>query len=1213
MTTGKHVLDGQHPPRSTRSRSKKLKSPGPSCEVRFTGESQRGYGPEMWGITLEQLRGVKTAPGYCLPSTWYDKGMTMRDVVEQIIKPQTAGQGMGYALFLNFAKPLRARVMISHAWDESYEGVINALAHSGVKGPFWICAMAIYQPEDLPEVTIARQLGPSPRRGPFATVLRQASQMLCLLTELCNIYTRMWCVYEMFVAMEFGVQVRMVQSFAYSARLGVVDALYEQCSRPVRSQEARCGNPASPINNDERAIRREIESSSSYEAVNRAVEEARLQALLEYRHNPRVRMYMNAPRCNVFHERYDDRIASVRHWISCLTASPTYMKGDEVFLLDHSRNRWVEAVVESTSVNDLSAPKGAVKVSWRKLTCTDVEERRGIEMESKEEWEVQREDREEDGKADGEPCERWVAPDQASTLLRKKTTADVSKLCCVEGIHQAGATVKKSRSAVSASKKTTFCDDGCSSDDRPVMTRSATMPVFGRTNSLTRVAGRSLCKHGCGRRVMCGLTRGLASYDTCCRLCAKTQGSGGHDQNCGGSRRFTRENSKLLSPVRVRHEDGEISGVAAAESAADASPKIRLARVIADPQELNRCVNEAFGCMAPEQRMMDLRREEGIALAERLLLSLCGARLTVPAASVEIFFSEGQSINAIDFCRDVVVRAFDAVFPRMLALKAPSVLLRGERRQEDFYSRGIKLGEGSFGSVFEVQHRVSRETRDCKFISESRSGIIQEIQCMMDMDHCNIIKVYEYFVDRGKISLITEECNGMVLHDRIESVFLRGQPHYGVAFTRNVMKQILRAIAYMHSVRFAHKDVKPQTIGAIDTDGSSIKFIDLSIAELLRPEQAFVQFPTVGTLPYIAPEAFSGKMALGGDVWSAGVVLYSLLTGGLPFCDEREERSLALNEASWEARTISRICNEQPLVRPGLVSASPSCRDLLERMLDKDPNQRPNASWCLQHAWFTSPELEHNENEKHELDSSIPSLSAGVVQCLEAFSHQSELKQLFFCLISQLSADPALVELRTIFTHFDINNNGALENQVVLRILLESGLPWLTAERIVHALDRNKDGRVTWSEFVAAARCANVCQKTHLVDAAFDALDADGDDLISAKDCERVLALGDGDNEATTQRYVSTLFIEAKKSISGMDACEGQKAATGELDTFPLLVTVAIGKTTDLRKHQTLTSAEDFLAAPATTFAPSLTRDEFRSFVGQRMEHQEGGSIYAVS
>ena len=95
--------------------------------------------------------------------------------------------------------------------DETFHEFFVALKSSGFEGPFWVCAMAIYQNEDVEQVTIAKQLGPDALYGPFATVLRQADCMVAVITAQCDIYTRMWCVFEMAIAIDLTLDVHVAQ------------------------------------------------------------------------------------------------------------------------------------------------------------------------------------------------------------------------------------------------------------------------------------------------------------------------------------------------------------------------------------------------------------------------------------------------------------------------------------------------------------------------------------------------------------------------------------------------------------------------------------------------------------------------------------------------------------------------------------------------------------------------------------------------------------------------------------------------------------------------------------------------------------------------------------------------------------------------------------------------------------------------------------------
>ena len=166
-------------------------------DLGFKGSKQNHYGPEYWGITFEQLKAIQDMDGF-------ESSMTMYEVVSKLLKPKTKESGMGYALYINQEKPLLAEQMVSHAWGEQYKHFVRALEMSGCEGPYWICATAIDQENSE---RIGDQLGPSLEYGPFATVLKAVSHMICVFTPAADIYLRMWCVFEIYVSVKYGVNV----------------------------------------------------------------------------------------------------------------------------------------------------------------------------------------------------------------------------------------------------------------------------------------------------------------------------------------------------------------------------------------------------------------------------------------------------------------------------------------------------------------------------------------------------------------------------------------------------------------------------------------------------------------------------------------------------------------------------------------------------------------------------------------------------------------------------------------------------------------------------------------------------------------------------------------------------------------------------------------------------------------------------------------------
>jgi len=263
---------------------------GPGSDLEYKGKTQNGWGPEWWGVSLEQIQKLKNHPFYKRGSkvegVW-KRNYLMREYVQSTIEPLTEGTGMGFALFMNQEKPLKARVMISHAWDEPICDFVEAIERSGEEGPFWICALSIYQNSDESKgVTIAEQLGSDPKFGPFATVLKGADLMLAVLTHECNIYTRLWCAYELYFARSNDVNVRLAPHIApadlFNGKLQK-DICVNEAENRVKSIEARCGRPGNKMNEDEVAIRKEVnDSTGGFDRVDEVVERIRLVHLLSY-------------------------------------------------------------------------------------------------------------------------------------------------------------------------------------------------------------------------------------------------------------------------------------------------------------------------------------------------------------------------------------------------------------------------------------------------------------------------------------------------------------------------------------------------------------------------------------------------------------------------------------------------------------------------------------------------------------------------------------------------------------------------------------------------------------------------------------------------------------------------------------------------------------------------------------------------------------------
>lgn len=621
--------------------------------------------------------------------------------------------------------------------------------------------------------------------------------------------------------------------------------------------------------------------------------------------------------------------------------------------------------------------------------------------------------------------EKWIMPDQVSKSVRRKL-----------------ATASASSTA------------------RPTMTTTG-----------------ALCKWGCGRAVQPGLTRGMKPFDTCCKGCAMSEGKGSHDANCGGATPLRRHSTGSLG-FEPKHWLTQL--LKSEERLAEVADPVFTKKAAGKDVLSGPMLKEALGCIV----LADLKERIDVSDTELTsLVSNAAARGDVNLATFR------------QMAKQLLEARYKSWFPTKLPTKTHSFVRKNTAPVRSVYDFGTLLGEGSFGKVYSVTHKVFGEKRVCKQIAKLKGKvgmkieeILHEIDSMAMLDHPNVIKVYEYFEDEESVSQIMEPCNGGELQEQIDGVFQKGKPFYGEAFICDVMKQTLRALAFMHSQPIMHKDLKPQNIMLVEKTSSSIKVIDFGLAELFEKDQK-VSKEFGGTLLYMAPEVFRVQLNMKSDIWSAGVILYNMITGDYPFM-----ATWPLppgKDMEWWQSELARTISEDKFrqhARLSDKSVSPSCIDLLTRMLDKDVDRRPDASACLDHAWFKS------------FEALPPPLSVGVTQCLAAFAKQPELKKAVLLLIAHQCTAPALNELRAIFTHFDTDNRGTLSTGNFREVLQRTGIPVLQVETIIWALDKDNSGTVEWTEFMAAALCVIVSRRKELIHAAFSIFDRNGDGKVSQDD-----------------------------------------------------------------------------------------------------------------
>uniref|UniRef100_G1LU79 non-specific serine/threonine protein kinase n=1 Tax=Ailuropoda melanoleuca TaxID=9646 RepID=G1LU79_AILME len=207
-----------------------------------------------------------------------------------------------------------------------------------------------------------------------------------------------------------------------------------------------------------------------------------------------------------------------------------------------------------------------------------------------------------------------------------------------------------------------------------------------------------------------------------------------------------------------------------------------------------------------------------------------------------------------------------------------------------------------------------------------------EIEALKNLRHQHICQLYHVLETANKIFIVLEYCPGGELFDYIIS-----QDRLSEEETRVVFRQIVSAVAYVHSQGYAHRDLKPENL--LFDEYHKVKLIDFGLCAKPKGNKDYQLQTCCGSLAYAAPELIQGKSYLGSeaDVWSMGILLYVLMCGFLPFDDDNV---MAL---------YKKIMRGKYEVPKWLSSSSIL---LLQQMLQVDPKKRISVKNLLSHPWI---------------------------------------------------------------------------------------------------------------------------------------------------------------------------------------------------------------------------------------------------------------------
>ncbi|XP_056343825.1 ribosomal protein S6 kinase alpha-3 isoform X5 [Oenanthe melanoleuca] len=260
----------------------------------------------------------------------------------------------------------------------------------------------------------------------------------------------------------------------------------------------------------------------------------------------------------------------------------------------------------------------------------------------------------------------------------------------------------------------------------------------------------------------------------------------------------------------------------------------------------------------------------------------------------------------------------------------------------DGYEVKEDIGVGSYSVCKRCVHKASNMEYAVKIIDKSKRDPTEEIEILLRYgQHPNIITLKDVYDDGKYVYVVTELMKGGELLDKIlRQKFFSEREASAVLFT------ITKTVEYLHAQGVVHRDLKPSNILYVDESGNpeSIRICDFGFAKQLRAENGLLMTPCY-TANFVAPEVLKRQgYDAACDIWSLGVLLYTMLTGYTPFANGPDDTPEEI---------LARIGSGKFSLSGGYWNTvSDTAKDLVSKMLHVDPHQRLTAAQVLSHPWI---------------------------------------------------------------------------------------------------------------------------------------------------------------------------------------------------------------------------------------------------------------------
>lgn len=423
------------------------------------------------------------------------------------------------------------------------------------------------------------------------------------------------------------------------------------------------------------------------------------------------------------------------------------------------------------------------------------------------------------------------------------------------------------------------------------------------------------------------------------------------------------------------------------------------------------------------------------------------------------------------------------------------------------YKSGKKISEGKWGKIFQVTHISTNTERALKIINsktlQQTTGLKlpNEISILQPLDHPFIIKLYEYFIEGLFVYVVLEYAAG---HNIRDLIIIKKLKENEIA---SLMKKVFSCLIYLHSKDIIFRNIKPENVIVIN-DNLDIKLIGFTSA-ITSTNSKEKQIQSFGSFYYAAPEALNNASEKKSDTWSCGVMLYYLLTGGVPFYSADTNKTIDLIKKGLYDKS-----------NPCYTKLSDNAKNLIKSLLVVAPNNRIDDDQIISHPWFNQEDVIDNNDAFDQIEFKNLTQDA-FKRAIEAF------------IIHQMENTKTIDNLRKAFKKYDTNGDGLISRDELKKMIDKTAKQQysdLELNELMDLIDIDISGKISFEEFLRV----NLDNDTYITKQnmknAFNFFDKDKSGKLSVLEINEIFAKKDNKSVST---YIEKIMKKYDKDGDG--------------------------------------------------------------------------------